>query len=90
MTNPESTATRRMAMELTLHRLTSHKPGAIYDEIVRLCNPGGTDNLMAIAIHLADAMAAVLVKDSGSSEAAIASLREQLGNSEPTTLRSVK
>lgn len=78
MTNPDSIATRRMAMELTLHRLTNHQPGAIYDEIVRLCIPGGTDNLMAIAIHLADAMAAVLVKDCGSSDAAITSLQEQL------------
>lgn len=85
MTTPDNTATRRMAMELTLHRLTNHEPGAIYDEITRLCMPGGVDNLMAVAIHLTDAMAAVLVKDCGSSEAAITSLREQLANSEADT-----
>lgn len=90
MTNPASLDTRRKAMELTLHRLTNHNPGDVYDELARLCKPSGIDNLMAIAIHLTDAMAAVLVKDCGSREAAVASLREQLGNSEAATLRSVK
>ncbi|MGQ5576724.1 hypothetical protein [Streptomyces sp. ECR3.8] len=81
---------RRLAMELTLHRLTNHNPGDVYDEITRLCIPGGVENLMAIAVHLADAMAAVLVKDTGSREAAVAALRKQLGTPEPTALRSVK
>lgn len=81
MTSPDSSATRRKAIELTLYRLTNHNPGDVYDEITRLCIPGGVDNLTAIAIHLADAMAAVLVKDTGSSEAAIAALREQLDSS---------
>lgn len=70
--------THRKAMELTLHRLTNTQPGAVYDEIVRLSDGRGLDPLMNMLIHLADAMAAVLVKDCGSREEAIAALQQQL------------
>lgn len=76
MTDPNRA--RRDAMELTLHRLTNTEPGAIYDEIVRLSDGRGIDPLMAMLIHYASAMAAVLVKECGSREAVIASLQQQL------------
>ncbi|MCI3246483.1 hypothetical protein [Streptomyces spinosisporus] len=80
MTTPQEAATtRRNAMELTLHRLTNTQPGAIHSEITRLCNGGGIEPLAAMTIHLADAMAAVLIKDTGSREDAITALRQQLG-----------
>ena len=82
MTTPQQTQTRQAAMELTLHRLTTPTPGAIYDEIVRLCTGTGSADLMEITIHLADAMAAVLVKDTGSREAAITALQQQLANAD--------
>lgn len=82
MTNPDSPTTRSKAIELTLHRLTATDPGAIYDEIVRLCKPGGTDNLMALVIHFADAMAAVTQRETGSKEAAIDTLQQQLAEAD--------
>jgi hypothetical protein len=77
-TTQQQNANRTAAMELTLHRLTNTQPGAAYEELVRLSAGRGIEPLMNIAIHLADAMAAVLVKDCGSSDAAIASLQRQL------------
>lgn len=71
---------QRAATELILHRLTNRTPGAIYDEITRVC-PAGISDLMAVTIHLADAMAAALIKDAGSPEAAAETLLQQL--SEP-------
>lgn len=80
---PDPTQTRAAAIETTLHRLQHpNQPDAYEDSIhgtlVRLCKPAGVENLMALTIHLADAMAAVLVKDCGSREAAIESLQQQL------------
>ena len=74
--------TRRNAMELTLHRLTQTNPEtyeeSAYAAIVRLCKPTGGGGVMDLAIHLADAMGAVLVHECGSKEAAAESLRQQL------------
>lgn len=83
MTIQQPDQTRRAAAELTLHRLQHpNQPEAyedtVYGTLARLCKPAGVDNLMALAIHLADLMAAVLVKDTGSREAAIADLQQQL------------
>jgi hypothetical protein len=69
-------------MELTLHRLTNNQPGAVYDEIVRLCTGTGAGDLMEIVIHLADAMAAVMESECGSREAAVEVLRRQLAEAE--------
>lgn len=77
-TQQQRTDARHAATELTLHRLTNTQPGAIYDEIVRLCAGRGIEPLAAMTIHLADAMAAVLIKDCGSRENAIAALQQQL------------
>lgn len=74
----DKTQTRTAAMELTLHRLTNTQPGAVYEEITRLCAGGGIEPLAAMTIHLADAMAAVLIKDTGSREEAVTSLQRQL------------
>jgi hypothetical protein len=78
----DPTQARRSAIELTLHRLQHpNQPEAfedtVYGTLSRLC-PNGVDDVMALAIHLADAMAAVLVKDCGSREEAIGSLQQQL------------
>jgi hypothetical protein len=70
--------TRTAAIQLTLHRLTASDPAAVYDEVVRLCKPAGVENLMALAIHLADAMAVMTERECGSREAAIKSLQQQL------------
>ncbi|MFJ8784998.1 hypothetical protein [Streptomyces sp. NPDC102476] len=79
MTTPQQqTTTRQAAIELTLHRLTTPTPGAIYEEITRLCTGPDSADLMNVTIHLADAMAAVLIKDTGSREDAITALRAQL------------
>lgn len=83
MTDPNRT--RRNALELTLHRLTNTQPGAVYSEITRLCNGGGIDPLAHMTIHLADAMAAVLIKDCGSRDEAIAALRTQLAEHHTAT-----
>lgn len=79
-TQQQQTGARHAAMELTLHRLTNHAPGAIYEEVVRLCTGAGSADLIEVAIHLADAMAAVLIKDTGSREDAIKALQQQLAN----------
>ncbi len=81
MTNPAQT--RAAAIEITLHRLQHPDQPDTYEEsihstLVRLCKPAGVENLMNLTIHLADCMAAVLVKDSGSREAAIAALQQEL------------
>lgn len=84
MNTPETKSrTRRSAMELTLHRLTHQTEpdtyeGSIYGTIVRLCKPTGVEDLTALVIHLADAMASVMERECGSREAAIESLRQQL------------
>lgn len=70
---------RRKAMELVLHRLTVDEPAAVYDELVRLTQPAGVGPLMEIAVHLADAMVATLIEQSGGREAAIADLQAQIG-----------
>lgn len=78
MTTQHTPTPRQAAIELTLHRLTNTQPGAAYEEITRLCNGQGIDPLAAMTIHLADAMAAVLIKNTGSRDNAIAALRYQL------------
>jgi len=84
VTTQQQTQARRDAAELILHRLTNTQPGAIYEEIIRLANGGGISPVMNLTIHLADAMAAVLIKDTGSRDAAIAALREQLAKADTT------
>jgi hypothetical protein len=76
-------------MELALHRLTHQTPPDTYEEsihgtIVRLC-PTGFDDLVALVVHLADAMAAVLEAECGSREAAIEVLRQQLAEVEESS-----
>jgi len=73
-------------MELALHRLTHQTPPESYEEsiygtLVRLC-PAGFDDMMALIIHLADAMAAVVEGECGSREAAVEVLRRQLAEAE--------
>jgi hypothetical protein len=83
VSTPETKSqTRRSATELALHRLTHQTEPDTYEEsiygtISRLC-PKGFDDLMALVIHYADAMAAVLERECGSKEAAAASLEQQL------------
>lgn len=81
-TSETKSQTRRSAMELALHRLTHQTEPDIYEEsihgtIVRLC-PAGFDDMVALVIHLADAMGAVMERECGSREAAIEALRQQL------------
>lgn len=87
MSTPETTGqTRRSAMELTLHRLTHQAEPDTYEEsiygtLARLC-PTGFDDMAALIIHLADAMAAVVERECGSREAVIESLRQQLAETD--------
>lgn len=79
--------TRTAAIELTLHRLQHPNQPETYEDsihgtIARLC-PTGVQDLTALVIHLADCMAAVLIKDCDSREAAIASLQQQLTDAIP-------
>lgn len=74
--------TRRSALELTLHRLTHQTEPETYEEsiygtLARLC-PAGFDDMAALVIHLADALAAGMECECGSREAAVESLRQQL------------
>lgn len=77
-TGPPTADVRHKAMNLVLHRLRSQDQAAAYDEIARLMRPDGIMNLMDVAIHLADAMAATLKDQCGSRQAAIRSLEEQI------------
>ncbi|MFE1424386.1 hypothetical protein ACFW6C_02255 [Streptomyces fungicidicus] len=75
---PPAADVRHKAMDLVLHRLRSQDQATAYDEIARLMRPDGIMSLMGVAIHLADAMAAVLKDQCGSRPAAIRSLEEQI------------
>lgn len=76
--------TRRNAMELTLHRLRTEDPAAIYDEVVSLCKPDAIQELIEMVIHFAEGMANVLEKECGSKEAAAESLARQLAEQAPS------
>lgn len=87
MNIPETNSrTRRSAMELALHRLTQTEPEtyeeSIYGTLARLC-PAGFDDMAALVIHLADALAAVVERECGSREAAVEALRQQLAEESP-------
>lgn len=68
---------RRAAIELTLHQLQATGIPTVYDVISGLC-PRGVHDLLPLTVHLAEACGALLERETGSRDAAIVSLQQQL------------